>query len=121
MLGKVKKKDLILLVTNLSNKISDCSKAKEHYELFLKNKGKNLSKESKAVKNPNNINKKSSTIRHPKTVSNFLKSITRSNILSQESETVEKPNIFYVESVNLEPPKTATKLSNPIRKTKLTT
>lgn len=37
---KRRKKDLILLATNLKKKIPDSNKATEENELFLKNKGK---------------------------------------------------------------------------------
>ena len=37
-LRTMKKKDLLLLATKLTKKIPDPTKARKHYELFLKNK-----------------------------------------------------------------------------------
>ena len=57
---KRRKKDLILLATNLKKKIPDSNKAKEENDLFLKNKGK----------------KKSHSIKHSeKTKNNDIKSV----------------------------------------------
>ena len=47
------------------------TKAKENYKLFLENKGKNIPKVSKTVKNPNSDDIESVTVRHPKTTSNL--------------------------------------------------
>ena len=53
----------------------DPIKAKCHYELYLKNKCKNIRKASEILKNPSSGNIKSVSVRNPKTVSNSLKPI----------------------------------------------
>ena len=50
---KEKKEDLILFATNLTKRVTDPSKGKEHYKLFLKNKATKIPKPSKTVKTPN--------------------------------------------------------------------
>ena len=70
-----KKKDLVLFATNLTKKIPDHTKAKEHYELFLKNKGEKIHEVPKSMKKTNNGGIKYVTVRHYKTASNLLKPI----------------------------------------------
>ena len=86
----------MLFTTKLTKRRPDYTKVKDHYELFLKNKVKQICKTS------NNSNTKSVAVKHPKTASNSLKYIEKSNIITQELETVEKPNIFDIELVNIE-------------------
>ena len=100
-------------------KIPDPVKAKEHYDLFLKNKDKNIYKASKTVKSSNNVNIKSVTVRHCKTDCNLIKFITQPNIITKELETVEKPEFLTL--VTIEHPKTVTKLSKPINQLKIIT
>ena len=52
--------------TNLKKKIHDPTKAKEHYELFPENQGKQICKIS------NNGDIKSVAVKHPGTASDFL-------------------------------------------------
>ena len=84
--------------TNLTKKIRGPTKAKENYELCLKNKT------SRTVKNDSDI--KSVTVRHYKTALTFV---------TQVLETVKKPNISDIESAAIEHPKPATKLSKAIK------
>ena len=71
------KKDLVLFATNLTKDISEPTKSKENYELFLKNKGKQVHKSS------NNGDIKSVAVKHPGTASNLLKPIEQSNIITK--------------------------------------
>ena len=57
------KKDLVLFGTNLKKKTPDPTKAKEQYELFLKNQGKQIHKTS------NNGDIKPVAVKHPETTS----------------------------------------------------
>ena len=61
---KRRKKDLILLATNLKKKIPDSNKAKEENDLFLKNKGKKKSHSIKHSEKTNNNDIKSVIVIH---------------------------------------------------------
>ena len=63
------KKYLILFAINLTKKIPDPTKCKEHHELFLKNNRKRIQKTSK------NSDIKSAAVKHSKTAFNLLKPI----------------------------------------------
>ena len=80
----------------------DPSKAKEHCELFLNDKAKQIHKYQKLWKMPKNSDLKS-----------ISKPLKKSIFITQELETVEKSNILDIESVTIEHPKTVTKLSKP--------
>ena len=115
-LKKQKKKDLVLFATNVTKKkYETVKKAKEHYELFLKNKGKKYRKVSKSMKKPSNGDIKSVTVRHYETASDLLKPIKQSKIITRELETTGKGNIFSMESITVEHPKTVAKSPNPIK------
>ena len=88
LLGRVKRKYLLLFANNLTKNIPDPTT--EHYELFFKHNDKKFPKTLKAIKNPKKGNKKSVTLRQPKTTFNLLKPIVKSNIISEEAEVVVK-------------------------------
>lgn len=79
----------------------------------MKNKGKKISKASKAI-----INQKPMTYvtaRHPKTASNLSKPITKKTI-NQELEAIGNQTNQTVKH-----PKTVTKLSKPVKQSKTIT
>ena len=74
----------------------------------MKNKGKKISKASKAI-----INQKPMTYvtaRHPKTASNLSKPIEQSKKITQDLKIVQEQDICDTESVTTQHPKTATEL-----------
>ena len=85
------KKDLLLLATNLIEKIADAN-AKGHYKSFLKNKNQKLVKRSKIItqqpktlEKPNIIDIKSVTIENLKTSRESFKTIRYAKKVSQGS------------------------------------
>ena len=90
LLGRVKRKYLLLFANNLTKNIPDPTT--EHYELFFRHNDKKFPKTLTAIKNPKKGNKKSVTLRQPKTTfkTYLLKPIVRSNIISEEAEVAVK-------------------------------
>ena len=81
----LKKEDLLLLATKLTEKIPDPCNAKEHYQSFIKKKNKRSVKQStivtqqpKTCKTPNIVDIKLVIIEHPKISHNLSKTIKTS-------------------------------------------
>ena len=87
-----KKRDLLLLATKLTKKITDATNAKQYCHSYLKRKNTKLVKASKIFtqqpnifENPNTVDIKSVTIQHPKTSHKLSRSIRQAKKVSQVS------------------------------------
>ena len=84
------RKDLLLLITKVIEKISDPCHVKEDYQSFIRKKNTKSIKESKVItqqlktfENPSDVNIKSVIIEHTKTSHKLSKTIRQAERVSQ--------------------------------------
>ena len=86
---RLKRKDLLLLVNKLIEKVPDPRNAKEHYESFLRKKNRKSVKQSEAItyqpKTFGIIDKKSVIIENPKTSHKLSKTIRQTEKIRSRS------------------------------------